>query len=199
MRAKCSDRRHAITAVATQLFCEHGYSHTTMSMIAARLGGSKSTLWSYFASKEELFAGVMAEVIASGKQLTDPLPDRDDNIAHVLHAFCHRYLQFTTSAEALMIRRTIISNRGLNAAAGVEFFSLVTKRLAAYLERQSKEGELCTLNPDIAAGNLIAVLEARRVEALLFALEPDADEDQAVVESVNFFLSAYAKRPGQET
>ena len=38
---------------------ELGYERTSMSEIAARLGGSKATLYSYFPSKEELFFGVV--------------------------------------------------------------------------------------------------------------------------------------------
>ena len=57
--ARRQSRREAILDVAAQSFLEHGYAGTTMSAIAATLGGSKGTLWSYFASKEVLFAAVI--------------------------------------------------------------------------------------------------------------------------------------------
>ena len=38
---------------------EHGYQGTSMSRIAAAVGGSKGTLYSYFQNKEELFAAYM--------------------------------------------------------------------------------------------------------------------------------------------
>ena len=44
-----------IIAVAREHFFEKGFEGASMSAIAAQLGGSKRTLWSYFPSKEELF------------------------------------------------------------------------------------------------------------------------------------------------
>lgn len=53
------DRRDAIVAIAREAFAADGYAGTSMSSIAARLGGSKGTLYSYFKSKEELFIAVV--------------------------------------------------------------------------------------------------------------------------------------------
>lgn len=52
-------KRAEIVAIATRSFLERGYAATTMSAIADELGGSKTTLWSHFASKEELFVAVL--------------------------------------------------------------------------------------------------------------------------------------------
>src|SRR5947208_8772182 len=53
------ERRDAIVAIAREAFAADGYAGTSMSSIAARLGGSKGTLYSYFKSKEELFIAVV--------------------------------------------------------------------------------------------------------------------------------------------
>jgi hypothetical protein len=45
--ARRLSRREAILEVAERSFLEQGYAATTMSAIAAELGGSKGTLWSY--------------------------------------------------------------------------------------------------------------------------------------------------------
>src|SRR5579862_1525114 len=58
-KAGKDDRRDAIIAVAREAFAADGYAGTSMSSIAARLGGSKGTLYSYFKSKEELFIAVV--------------------------------------------------------------------------------------------------------------------------------------------
>src|ERR1700751_4458357 len=49
------DRRDPILDVAYECFVADGYGAASMSTIAARLGGSKGTLYNYFASKDELF------------------------------------------------------------------------------------------------------------------------------------------------
>ncbi|MGH6965637.1 MAG: TetR/AcrR family transcriptional regulator, partial [Phenylobacterium sp.] len=41
-------RREAILDVAQEVFLEEGFANASMSTIAARLGGSKGTLYNYF-------------------------------------------------------------------------------------------------------------------------------------------------------
>src|ERR1700761_2914102 len=55
------DRRKAILAIAREIFLTEGYAAASMSAIAARLGGSKGTLYNYFPSKEGLFAEFMRD------------------------------------------------------------------------------------------------------------------------------------------
>ena len=45
---KRNQRREAIIDAARQVFFESGYTATTMSRIAARLGGAKGALYNYF-------------------------------------------------------------------------------------------------------------------------------------------------------
>src|SRR5579863_10433780 len=54
-------KRRAILEVAREVFLAQGYAATSMSEIAAKVGGSKGTLYNYFRSKEELFAAFMAD------------------------------------------------------------------------------------------------------------------------------------------
>ncbi|HEY2834957.1 MAG TPA: helix-turn-helix domain-containing protein, partial [Rhizomicrobium sp.] len=55
------ERREAILKVAHTAFLSDGYAATSMSAIAAKVGGSKATLYYYFPSKEELFLAVIDE------------------------------------------------------------------------------------------------------------------------------------------
>jgi AcrR family transcriptional regulator len=65
-------RRENILRAAGELFFEKGYGGTSMSMIAARVGGSKGTLYNYFTSKKELFA---AQVQATCNSSVDRIFD----------------------------------------------------------------------------------------------------------------------------
>lgn len=56
-------RRKAYVDAGREAFLDAGFGATTMSSIAARVGGSKTTLWSYFPSKEELFAAVVDDIV----------------------------------------------------------------------------------------------------------------------------------------
>ena len=49
MRVRNEEKRLEIIRIAAELFDELGYERTSMSTIAARVGGSKATLYGYFA------------------------------------------------------------------------------------------------------------------------------------------------------
>ncbi|MGH6890050.1 MAG: TetR/AcrR family transcriptional regulator [Rhizomicrobium sp.] len=54
------EKRDAIIRTALAAFLAEGYAETSMSSLAAKIGGSKATLYNYFKSKEELFVAVVA-------------------------------------------------------------------------------------------------------------------------------------------
>src|ERR1700689_2843366 len=65
---KRDQRREAIMSVAREVFFENGYAATSMSSIAARLGGSKGTLYNYFRNKEELFEAQVRDMCGRGTE-----------------------------------------------------------------------------------------------------------------------------------
>src|SRR3546814_18750006 len=46
-------KRRKILEIAGRHFLDHGYAAATMSAIASELGGSKTTLWDHFPSKQD--------------------------------------------------------------------------------------------------------------------------------------------------
>ena len=71
-------RRDRIIQVARSVFYEVGYAGASMSMISARLGGSKATLYAYFNSKEELFEAIIREQCAGMVELFEAHMGSDD-------------------------------------------------------------------------------------------------------------------------
>jgi len=63
MRASRQAVRDQILRTAADLFRERGYRATTVDDIAARLGMSKASLYTYFAAKEAMLAEISRETI----------------------------------------------------------------------------------------------------------------------------------------
>src|SRR5271155_6176249 len=79
------ERRTAILKTAHAAFLADGYAATSMSTIAARLGGSKATLYNYFGSKEELFVAVVEHKCEQLREIAqDAQEDHDDFPAALL-------------------------------------------------------------------------------------------------------------------
>src|SRR6185503_8557316 len=66
-------RRQAILRAAFDLFVERGYGGVTMGDIVGRAGGSLTTLYELFGSKERLFEEILVDFEAD---LTAPLDDQ---------------------------------------------------------------------------------------------------------------------------
>src|SRR3546814_10506094 len=80
-------RRKAFVDAAREGFFANGYAGTTMSSIASTVGGSKTTLWSYFPSKEALFEAVVDDIVDYyGAALQVELPV-DEDVLPVLRRF----------------------------------------------------------------------------------------------------------------
>ncbi len=63
-KSRRDEKREAILAAAKDLFFAHGYSGVSMDEIVARVGGSKATLYSHFASKDDLLLALADYVVA---------------------------------------------------------------------------------------------------------------------------------------
>jgi AcrR family transcriptional regulator len=101
-------RRKAFVDAARELFFANGYAGTTMSSIASKVGGSKTTLWTYFPSKEELFAAVVDDIVAQyGDALAIELP-LDEPVSDVLRTFGNLLMTKLTATPILSLFRLVV-------------------------------------------------------------------------------------------
>lgn len=106
--AAATARRKAFVDAARELFFANGYAGTTMSSIASKVGGSKTTLWTYFPSKEELFAAVVDDIVAQyGDALAIDLP-LDEPVPDVLRIFGNLLMTKLTATPILSLFRLVV-------------------------------------------------------------------------------------------
>jgi AcrR family transcriptional regulator len=85
-------RREAILDVAAEVFLEEGYDAASMSTIAAKVGGSKSTLYNYFKSKEEIFQAHIERYCGWQRDAMFSLLDDGGDLKSALTHVGRRYL-----------------------------------------------------------------------------------------------------------
>ncbi len=196
MRVKTDDRRQAILDAACDVFREMGFERASMAAISARLGGSKTTLYSYFKSKEELFIAAMLDAMEEqGQQALDLLDAADPDVAGVLERFGRAFLKFLTDPEKLAVIRTAIAEGGKNSSLGPDLYGLGPQRcsndIAAYIQALQARGALRAGDPVVTAAHLKGLLEAGILEPLLFGGEAAFDVDAATPLAVAAFLRMY--------
>ena len=188
-----------ILAVAAQSFFENGYAGTTMSGIAATLGGSKGTLWNYFPSKEELFAAVMDERTTSYQQRLTQLLDPCGDLQTTLRRLGINLLERITLPESVALYRLVLSESGRFPALGAIFYEHApghTRRLIAeFLAGAMRRGLLRQADPAVAARIFLTLLLSGCQQLLLLGQISEATPEQIeadVAQALDFFLRAYA-------
>lgn len=199
MRVRTDEKRQAILAVARTVFEEVGFARASMAAIATRLGGSKATLYGYFSTKDELFAAAMTGAHADrGDEMIAVLDDRDGDVAEVLTRFGRTYLAFVTSHEIQALGRTCVAESQFSDV-GREVYVRGPQRgldaLSDYFRAQTAGGRLAVADPDLAAHQFKALIEAGTVEPQLYGVAPRTDHEAIVTSAVALFLAGYSGRP----
>ena len=86
-------RRRDILAAARQQLAEHGYLALNVRDIARGASVSPGTVYSYFATKAEIFATLYAEAIEAHNQRITPVCARADDLAGLLTELATAYLE----------------------------------------------------------------------------------------------------------
>ena len=199
MRVKTKEKRQEILAVATQTFQELGFEGTSMSQICARVGGSKATIYNYFASKEELFFEVMYELTdkefeAVVALLNDATPD----VRETLLDFGRGLLKLLYAPDVVAARRMMIAESG-RSDLGRRCFERGPKRaqdhVAAYLSSSIQRGKLRDCDTHIAARHLLGLLESEIFEVFMLKVQEKLSRkelDLVVTRAVDVFMASYA-------
>jgi len=193
-------RRDAILAVASEVFFHEGYAAASMSTIAARLGGSKATLYNYFPSKEALFE---AHVRAQCGQFADGVLDLPDEppVADVLAGLGGRYLDHLLSDWAIRTFQIIVAEARRTPELARIFYdvgpAVGLARLQRYLERAKARGLIDLPDCELAAGQFLSLCRGHRHVACVLNLETrpsDAVIESEVASAVAMFMDRYAVR-----
>ena len=198
MRKKTEEKRQSIIEAALEVFRDEGFEQASMTQIAARSGASKATLYSYFESKEALFAETMTsragtEIRDAFSQLTLDLPLGDSLVAFGLH-----YLGAVLQPSFLAIRRLCHQEVARSNVGRILYESgpkLGLMHVRDFLQSAIESGALRSCDAGVAAHHLLALLEAELVEIATLGYEVKASRAKlapVVNRAVDVFLAGYA-------
>lgn len=197
--ARRRDRREAIIDVAARYFLDNGYAATTMSGIAAALGGSKGTLWNHFPSKEALFAAVLDHATTAYRAQLSEILDPCGQLVPTLHRVAVSLLEKVTSPDAIALHRLVMSEGGRFPEMSRIFFEMAPRHiralLAGFLAGAMDRGQLRPDDPMLAARVLMTLTMSGCHQQLLMGqiAQPtrhQIDEDTGF--AVDIFMRAYA-------
>ena len=160
-----------ILQIALDEFLERGYGGASLTRIVEKAGISKTTLYSRYGSKEELFRAIIYSQI----NRIDPgsllqIDSKDCDLAQGLKSYANRMLELNLQGEMLAVNKLINSEAArfpeLGAAAA-ERTRLGIARIADFIERCAQaEGASCN-NAELVAQAFIMMLRGWYMNVLL--------------------------------
>jgi TetR/AcrR family transcriptional repressor of mexJK operon len=154
-------KRASIVGGAKDVFLRHGFEGASMDGIAAAAGVSKMTVYRYFRSKEELFAGVIRDLCARiiDEDLERMLERRPEE---ALRGFARKMVTILFARDTVELHRIVIAESRRFPALGRLFYNsgpeACIAMLAAYIERHSSRKTLNLRNPRRTAEEFLELL-----------------------------------------
>ncbi len=193
------ERRDTILDVARDCFLSLGYASTSMSAIAARLGGSKGTLYNYFKSKEDLFAAMMERQCGELQETLFDVSTVGDQPYDRLTHYGRNFLGTLMSPQPLAIHRLVVAESDRFPELGRAFYESgprqVMARIWGYLEDLMDRGQLRRADPLLCAQHFKDLVMSGAYNMRLWGVIDDltpAEMDAQVALGVETFLRAYA-------
>jgi AcrR family transcriptional regulator len=201
LKDRRDQRREAILDVARAVFVEEGFAAASMSTIAARLGGSKGTLYNYFRSKEELFEAYVVEECA---RFADGIFDAGDglDLAGRLTAIGERFLGHLLSEWAVRTYQLVVAEVHRTPELAKIFYEAGPanglRRLTQVLVEARARGEIVTDDCELAAHQFLALCRGAlhfRYSLNLIGRPSEAEIKATIDEAVLTFIARFG-RPG---
>ena len=197
-RPSSDDRRAAMLAIARAAFLGEGYAAASMAEIAAKIGGSKATLYSYFPSKKDLFVAVIKDEV---RRMFVPLFEMDETqgaFRMVLERFARRFLDLLLTEDSISFYRLVVAESARFPEIGQAAYQSGVQpgldQLAGIFGAAVERGELRRAEASVAVTQFLNLcsgeLHRRRLFGIVGADDPDAVEKQAR-NAVATFLAAY--------
>jgi AcrR family transcriptional regulator len=194
-------KQENILNVAGELFLERGYDAVSLDDILERVGGSKTTLYSYYGGKEGLFAAMVR------KRCEDKLaPLHQLSITHLdpqagLSAIGVAFLSILDDQEGRALYRMMIAEADRFPELAVAFYtagaSSITALLRKSIENWQTKGMLGRGNAEILAIQFLGIMMGDFSIKSLLGLTKTCDVkeiEEWVAHGVTLFLEGASKQ-----
>lgn len=192
------EKREHILKVAYAAFLSDGYAATSMSSIAARVGGSKATLYNYFSSKDELFAAVIDEKCRDFQGIFLEVDVETADFRKLLTQLGERLLHMMLRDDSIATFRLITAESARFPELGRAFYRSGRQRgkqmLAEFFARAQKAGKLRLGNPQDMAVLFVESCKGELVLLKAWNVNPKPTEKEIkanIATAVTVFLAAY--------
>ncbi|QQF52649.1 TetR/AcrR family transcriptional regulator [Campylobacter fetus] len=201
---KAKDRYELILSVSLELFLKNGFENTSLNDIISKSGGSLSTIYTYFGSKEGLFKAIIDRGV---RQFLTEVEnqiylDSSDDLEKFLFKFGEEFLNIVWTKDSLLLKKLILNESFKDKSQIVDIFyesgvKKVNQILTDFFSKPTVKPRFKSDDLELLAFRFCYLLEEPftvRSAILKRHLNMNKQEKKEwVKECVEFFLSAALK------
>jgi TetR/AcrR family transcriptional regulator, mexJK operon transcriptional repressor len=193
----------AIREAAASLFLEKGYLGTSMDEVAAAAQISKQTIYTHFASKEELFADLVlgnAERVEGFVSFMSETLRNSRDLESGMRDVARQYIRLVMRPEVLRLRRLVLGEVSRFPDLARTYYERVPGRvlgaLAELFAELGAQGRLRVEDPELAAQHFAwLTLGIPLDKGMFYPIDEtvkDVDVDRMADAATRVFLAAYS-------
>jgi len=176
-KSKSHKKQDDILKASCELFLERGYDAVRLDDILERVGGSKTTLYSYYGCKKGLFAATVQKVCRDklGPLLAMDVTDMDPKAG--LNAMGRQFLLIMSDPQGRAFFRAMIAEAQRFPELASAFFAArpetTLRLLRRNIEHWQETGSLRSGNPEVLASQFLGLMMGNfHLKSLLGIMEP---------------------------
>lgn len=197
-------KRVSIVEAAGSVFCREGFAGANIDLISAEAGVSRQTVYNHHGDKERLFVAVVRDLTercnAGIFATISTFPDQPQDLEADLVAFAVRLNRNCICNRDGKVLRKLIHTEGerypeLFAEWREQGPGTTWPALAARFARLAHAGHLDIADPDVAARQFLALVNAELQTTFMLGGTPtDEEVMRSAANGVRTFLKAFGKR-----
>ena len=190
-------KRARILQTATDLFLEVGYGAASMSELLRRVGGSKTTIYTYFGDKAGLFTAIIDDLLKDTVAFSGAFNLNELTATQALIAIAEQHLKVVLSDRYIKLVRIVAAEVGRFPDLGKSFYEhgpgCSYENFRRFLDERVAKGELTIRDTSRATDLFFGMLLHREVLARIYGVKtsPHRNRKSAARSVVEEFLHLY--------
>jgi len=198
-QALTDQTQRRILEIASKLFLAEGYQPVTIERVAREARVSKTTVYKFVRSKEQLYEIAVSQT--SRRRIADDglIPDDDRDLRQAFEAIGRNVVAAMTDPDSLLLMRNVIAESARFPQLAEAFHrnspgQLSRTRLTRWLEKLRSDGRLLVEDVPLAASQFLGMVRDGAMPRLLLGLAvKPRDLDKAAVAAADAFLRLYER------
>lgn len=197
---KSKDRYKLMISVGSDMFLKNGFENTSLCDIISKSGGSLSTIYKYFGSKEGLFKAIIDDGVKNiYEQINKKVSlDNSDDLENFLYKFSEEYLRVTLKDTTFLFKKLIMSEYLKKNSQICEIYyknavEATCNILVKFFEKPTIKSKFKNQNLELLAFRFVIILtEPFTTKRFIFNKKTyftKLQKKEWIEECINFFLN----------